>query len=50
MHEEARKFTMFIQASIPDAFINKKVLDIGSGDINGNNRFYLQIVNITGMM
>jgi SAM-dependent methyltransferase len=39
MHYEARKFTIFIKETIPEAFINKKVLDVGSGDINGNNRF-----------
>ncbi len=39
MHPEARHFTEFVKSILPDFFINKKVLDVGSGDINGNNRF-----------
>jgi SAM-dependent methyltransferase len=39
MHDEARKFTVFVKGILPEFFTNKKVLDIGSGDINGNNRF-----------
>jgi SAM-dependent methyltransferase len=39
MHGEARNFTLFLKAVFPDSFQNKRVLDVGSGDINGNNRF-----------
>ena len=39
MHDEARKFTVFVKGILPEFFTNKKVLDVGSGDINGNNRF-----------
>jgi SAM-dependent methyltransferase len=39
MHYQARVFTEFVKKYFPDAFQNKKVLDVGSGDINGNNRF-----------
>lgn len=39
MHIEAKKFTIFIKNMLPDYFINKKVLDVGSGDINGNNKY-----------
>ena len=39
MHPEARDFTVFVKNSIVDYFVNKRVLDVGSGDINGNNRF-----------
>ncbi len=39
MHEQARKFTLFIKEKFPQYFTGKKVLDVGSGDINGNNRF-----------
>jgi SAM-dependent methyltransferase len=39
MHIQARQFTEFVKSIFPDFFINKKVLDVGSGDINGNNRF-----------
>ena len=39
MHIEARNFTTFVKNILPDYFINKNVLDVGSGDINGNNKF-----------
>lgn len=39
MHIEAKDFTRFVEKIFPLSFINKKVLDVGSGDINGNNRF-----------
>lgn len=39
MHEEARDFTIFVKQILGHYFINKRVLDVGSGDINGNNRF-----------
>jgi SAM-dependent methyltransferase len=33
---------------MPDFFKNKKVLDVGSGDINGNNRYLFDNCNYTG--
>jgi SAM-dependent methyltransferase len=39
MHPEARNFTLFVKQQLPEFFIHKKVLDVGSGDINGSNRF-----------
>lgn len=39
MHIQARDFTIFVKSILYDYFINKKVLDVGSGDINGNNQF-----------
>jgi SAM-dependent methyltransferase len=42
MHEQARAFTVFVKQHIPGAFQNKHVLDVGSGDINGNNRFLFE--------
>ena len=42
MHTQARDFTVFIKNIFPDLFINKRVLDVGSGDINGNNRFLFE--------
>ncbi|NBO56054.1 MAG: class I SAM-dependent methyltransferase [Actinobacteria bacterium] len=42
MHDEARNFTVFVKGILPEFFTNKKVLDIGSGDINGNNRFLFE--------
>lgn len=38
MHIQAKQFTQFIKKIFPDYFVNKIVLDVGSGDINGNNR------------
>ena len=42
MHIQARDFTMFVKQILGDYFINKRVLDVGSGDINGNNRFLFE--------
>lgn len=42
MHGEARDFTLFVRQLLPSFFINKQVLDVGSGDINGNNRFLFE--------
>lgn len=38
MHPEARHFTLYVREHLVDFFMNKRVLDVGSGDINGNNR------------
>jgi len=42
MHIQAREFTKFAKSIFKDFFVNKKVLDVGSGDINGNNRFLFE--------
>ena len=42
MHSQARDFTLFVKQILIDFFINKRVLDVGSGDINGNNRFLFE--------
>jgi SAM-dependent methyltransferase len=42
MHIQARDFTIFIKNILNSYFINKKVLDVGAGDINGNNRFLFE--------
>lgn len=42
MHGEARDFTVFVKQILPDYFVNKTVLDVGAGDINGNNRFLFE--------
>jgi hypothetical protein len=39
MHAQARAFTEFVKRILPAAFHGKTVVDIGAGDINGNNRF-----------
>ena len=48
MHDQARHFTVFIKQLLPEYFVNKKVLDVGSGDINGNNRFLFDNCDYTG--
>jgi SAM-dependent methyltransferase len=42
MHTQARDFTLFVKRILTDYFLNKRVLDVGSGDINGNNRFLFE--------
>jgi SAM-dependent methyltransferase len=39
MHEQAKHFTQYVKSILPEYFTSKYVLDVGSGDINGNNRF-----------
>lgn len=38
MHPEAKHFTIFVKNSLGRFFNGTRVLDVGSGDINGNNR------------
>ena len=42
MHLQAIEFTKFVKSILKDYFTNKRVLDVGSGDINGNNRFLFE--------
>jgi ubiquinone/menaquinone biosynthesis C-methylase UbiE len=39
MHEEAKNFLLYAKNNFQNYFKNIKVLDVGSGDINGNNRY-----------
>jgi SAM-dependent methyltransferase len=48
MHIEARDFTIFVKKILYEYFINKKVLDVGSGDINGNNCFLFENCEYNG--
>ena len=48
MHTEARDFTLFVKKILNDFFIGKVVLDVGSGDINGNNRFLFENCEYNG--
>jgi Rps23 Pro-64 3,4-dihydroxylase Tpa1-like proline 4-hydroxylase len=47
MHIECKRFTLYVKKYFPEYFINSIVLDVGGGDINGNNRelFYNCIYN-----
>lgn len=38
MHDQARHFMQWAKSVVGDYFRSKRVLDVGSGDINGNNR------------
>ena len=38
-HPEQRTFMTYVKEKFPEKFINCRVLDIGSLDINGNNRY-----------
>lgn len=40
MHPEARRFLEYVRATLGEEYYHGKVLDVGSGDINGNNRQY----------
>ena len=42
MHPEAKDFTRFVKQILPEYFENKIILDVGAGDINGNNRELFQ--------
>jgi hypothetical protein len=48
MHIEARDFTIFAKKILSNFFINKRVLDVGAGDINGNNRFLFENCEYVG--
>lgn len=38
----------FIKSQLPEYFINKNILDVGSGDINGNNRYLFENCTYVG--
>ena len=48
MHPEARLFLDYVRRVFGPLFYKGKVLDVGSGDINGNNRMYFSGVEYTG--
>lgn len=48
-HKEQQDFCKRVKELYPESFKNKKVLDIGSLDINGNNRFLFNDCDITGL-
>ena len=49
MHEEQVDFCRSVKDQHPEFFIDKKVLDIGSLDINGNNRYLFQNCEYIGV-
>jgi len=48
MHIQAIQFTCFVRKILNSYFENKKVLDVGSGDINGCNQFLFKNCDYTG--
>jgi SAM-dependent methyltransferase len=48
VHTECITFVKWGKSILENFFKNKKVLDVGSGDINGNNRYLFEGCNYTG--
>jgi len=48
MHPEAVDFLLFVKKIFNEFFIEKVVLDVGSGDINGNNKFLFENCEYNG--
>lgn len=49
MHDEAKHFLETIRRLFPEYFKNKRVIDIGSGDINGNNKYLFENCEYIGV-
>jgi SAM-dependent methyltransferase len=49
MHPAQQEFTAKLKALFPDKFKNVSVLDVGSLDINGNNRYLFEDFEYTGI-
>lgn len=48
-HQEEREWCELVKAAHPEYFIGTRVLDIGSLDINGNNRYLFINCDYTGI-
>lgn len=48
MHGEATEFTLFVKKILNHFFLKKVVLDVGAGDINGNNRLLFEYCKYFG--
>lgn len=48
-HKEQVNFCKKVQQARPEYFVNKKVLDCGSLDVNGNNRYLFTDCEYTGI-
>ncbi len=49
MHKEQTDFVISVKNKFKDKFINSRVLDIGSLDINGNNKFLFEDCEYIGI-
>jgi len=48
-HEESRNFLLSVKNKFPEKFSNSRVLDIGSLDINGNNKYLFDNCSYVGL-
>ena len=48
-HREQQEYCLSVKTRHPAFFINKTVLDVGSYDVNGNNRFLFENCVYTGI-
>lgn len=48
-HAEQRRFCTSVKEKFPERFKNASVLDVGSLDINGNNRYLFEDCRVTGI-
>jgi len=49
MHLSQKEFCLSVKNKFPDSFKNCNVLDIGSLDVNGNNRYLFEECTYTGV-
>lgn len=48
-HKSQRRFCIRVKEKFPEFFVGKSVLDVGSFDINGNNRIYFDDCRYLGV-
>tara|TARA_R110000868_G_scaffold221146_1_gene472624 strand:+ start:54 stop:584 length:531 start_codon:yes stop_codon:yes gene_type:complete len=48
-HHQQKQFCLRVKALFPERFVNTDVLDVGSLDINGNNRYLFENYTYTGI-
>ncbi|NBW14575.1 MAG: methyltransferase domain-containing protein, partial [Caulobacteraceae bacterium] len=48
-HKEQRDYFETVQKRFPETFVNKKVLDIGSYDLNGTNSYLFKNSTVLGL-
>jgi len=48
-HKEQKDFCLKVKQKYPEYFLNKNVLDVGSLDINGNNRYLFENCSYCGI-
>lgn len=48
-HKEQRDYFESVKKRFPEVFVNKKVLDIGSYDLNGTNEYLFENSTVLGL-